>query len=108
MFCRGKTNGLLTGIKYVQISDNYLTNNKMNIKWFERKGIFFIPVSIFGWLIALAAIGYCVYLFIDIDSRSHSASDTLMNFVFNAFLVAVVYSLIAFFTSNKKEQGNIL
>ncbi len=74
----------------------------MNIKWFDRKGIFFFPVSLIGWLILIAAIGCCVYLFIDIDSRSHSVSDTLMNFVFNALLVAVVYSIIAFFTSLKK------
>jgi hypothetical protein len=74
----------------------------MNIKWFVRKGILFFPVSIIGWLIAIMAIGYCVYLFIDIDSRSHSVSDTLINFVFNALLVAVVYSLIAFFASREK------
>jgi hypothetical protein len=74
----------------------------MNIKWFIRKGILFFPVSIVGWLIAIVAIGYCVYLFIDIDSRSHSVSDTLINFVFNALLVAAVYSAIAFFTSREK------
>jgi hypothetical protein len=74
----------------------------MNIKWFVRKGLLFFPVSIVGWLIAIMAIGYCVYLFIDIDSRSHSVSDTLINFVFNALLVAVVYSLTAFFTSREK------
>jgi len=73
----------------------------MNIKWFVRKGILFFPRSIVGWIVAIAAAGYCVYLFIDIDSRSHSASDTLINFVFNALLVAVVYSIIAFFTSKE-------
>jgi len=74
----------------------------MKIKWFVRKGILFFPVSLIGWLIAIAALGYCVYLFIDIDSRSHSVSDTLMNFVFNALLVLVAYSIIAFFTSREK------
>jgi hypothetical protein len=74
----------------------------MNIKWFVRKGILFFPDSLVGWLLAIAAIAYCVYLFIDIDSRSHSVSDTLINFVFNALLVAVVYSIIAFFTSKEK------
>jgi hypothetical protein len=75
----------------------------MNIKWFVRKGILFFPVSIFGWLIAAAALGFCVYLFIDIDSRSHSVSDTLINFVFNALLVSVAYSIVAFFTSKEKQ-----
>ncbi len=74
----------------------------MNIKWFVRKGILFFPVSLIGWLIVIAASAYCVYLFIDIDSRSHSVSDTLINFVFNCLLVAVVYSIIAFFTSKEK------
>jgi hypothetical protein len=73
----------------------------MNVKWFVRKGILFFPVSLIGWLIAIVAIGYCVYLFVDIDSRSHSVSDTLINFVFNALLVVVVYSIIAFFTSKE-------
>ena len=76
----------------------------MKIKWFVKKGIFFFPVSLFGWIILTAAIGFCVYLFIDIDSRSHSVSDTLMNFVFNALIVTVVYSIIAFFTSKEKVR----
>ena len=36
-------------------------------------------------MILIAAIVYAVYMFIDIDSRSHSVSDTLMNFFFNLF-----------------------
>jgi hypothetical protein len=75
----------------------------MKFKWFTRKGILFFPDSIVGWLIAIAAVVGCVYLFIDIDSRSHSVSDTLINFVFNALLVAVAYSIIAFLTSKEKQ-----
>jgi hypothetical protein len=71
------------------------------MKLFVRKGILFFPSSLVGWFISVAAIGVCVYLFIDIDSRSHSVSETLINFVFNACLVAVVYSIIAFFTSKE-------
>ena len=76
----------------------------MKIKFFKRVGIFFVPVHIIGWLLAFASIAYCIYLFIDIDSRSHSVSDTLINFVFNAMIVAAVYSLIAFFTSRKEAD----
>lgn len=76
----------------------------MNLRWFVRKGFLFVPVSIIGWLISLACIAFCVYLFIDIDSRSHSASDTLINFLFMALLVAVVYSIIGYFTSNEKTS----
>ena len=71
----------------------------MNFPWFKRIGIFFIPITIMGWLLLVAGIAYAVYLFIDIDSRSHSVSDTLINFVFNLFILGVIYSLLAFLTS---------
>ena len=77
----------------------------MNLRWFVRKGILFFPVSIIGWIISLASIAFCIYLFMDIDSRSHSASDTLINFVFMALLVAVVYSIIGYFTSDEKTTS---
>lgn len=75
----------------------------MNLKLFYRKGIFYIPITVIGWLILVAALAYSVYLFIDIDSRSHSVSDTLINFVFNVLIVAIIYSLIAFFTSSREK-----
>lgn len=74
----------------------------MSFHWFARKGIFFFPSSLPGWIILLASIAFLVWTFIDIDSRSHSVSDTLINFVFNGLIVAVVYSLLAFFTSAKE------
>jgi hypothetical protein len=76
----------------------------MKLNWFKRNGIFFIPASVIGWIILLAGLGLTVYTFIDIDSRSHSVSDTLMNFVFNFLIIFVVYSLIAFLTSKPPEK----
>ena len=60
----------------------------MKLQWFKRKGIFFIPKSLIGWAIMLIGIIYAIYIFIDIDSRYHSASDTLFVTVFEhtAFL----------------------
>lgn len=75
----------------------------MHLNWFIRKGIFFLPASLIGWLILIIAAAYAVYLFIDIDSRSHSASDTLINWVFNCLIVGVVYSLIGFITEKKER-----
>jgi hypothetical protein len=75
----------------------------MNLPWFKRAGIFFLPVRFAGWIILLAAITYAVYVFIDIDSRSHSVSDTLINFVFNALIIAAVYSLIGYFGSKQPK-----
>ncbi len=74
----------------------------MKLHWFKRSGVFFIPSTVIGWLILLAAIVYAVYRFIEIDDKSHSVSDTLMNFVFNLFIIAIVYSVIALLTSRTK------
>ena len=76
----------------------------MNLHWFKRIGIFFIPTSIIGWLFLIAAFVYVVYIFIDIDSRSHLVSDTLINFVFNLLIIGAVYSVIAFFTSRTANK----
>ncbi len=76
----------------------------MKLRWFKRNGIIFIPASVIGWIILLAGIVYTVYTFIDIDSRSHSVSDTLMNFVFNFIIILAVYSLIGFLTSRSSEK----
>jgi len=76
----------------------------MKIKWFKRKGIIFIPASPPGWVIFAAGIAYSVYSFIDIDSRSHSVSDTLINFVFTLFIIFIVYSLIAFVTGRTTNK----
>jgi uncharacterized membrane protein len=73
----------------------------MNFNWFVRKGILYWPASIFGWIIFILAAVYAVYLFIDADSRAHSGSDTLINWVFNCLIVGVVYSVIGFLTEKK-------
>ncbi len=75
----------------------------MKLHWFTQRGILFIPKNFIGWMILIAAVVYAVYMFIDIDSRSHSVSDTLMNFVFNLFLIGVAYSAIALLTSQSKS-----
>lgn len=73
------------------------------MKLFRQKGIFFLPSSIAGWIILLAAAAYSVFTFIDIDSRSHSVSDTLINFFFNLLIIGIVYTLIAVVTSRKNS-----
>jgi hypothetical protein len=75
----------------------------MNLPWFKRIGIIFLPLSVIGWIISLLAISISVYSFIDIDSRSHSVSDTLINFVFRLLIVFAFYSLIAYLTSRTSK-----
>jgi hypothetical protein len=76
----------------------------MNLPWFKRIGIFFIPTSIIGWILSLGGLVYAVYIFIDIDSRSHSVSDTLIKFVFNLIIIGAVYSSIAYLTSRRSKS----
>jgi hypothetical protein len=71
----------------------------MKLPWFKQFGILFIPVSLTGWVIFFCGIALLVYTFIDIDSRSHSASDTLMNFAFYLLIIGAVYSLIGLIAS---------
>lgn len=75
----------------------------MSLPWFKRFGLFYFPVSFTGWIILLAAAEYAVYVFIDIDGRSHSVSDTMMNFVFNMLIMGVLYTIIGFITSVRKQ-----
>jgi hypothetical protein len=71
----------------------------MNFPWFKRIGLFFVPASAMGWLILVAGFVFSIYSFMDIDGRSHSVSDTLMNFVFMLLIIGAVYSLIGYVTS---------
>ena len=75
----------------------------MKFPWFKRIGIFFIPAAFAGWIILFAGIVFAIYSFLNIDGRSHSVSDTLMNFVFMLLIIGAVYSLIAFLTSRNHK-----
>ena len=76
----------------------------MRLNWFTRKGIIYRPASVIGWALLVIAMAYAAYTFIDIDNRSHSVSDTLINFIFNLLLIGVVYSVIAYFTETRPEK----
>lgn len=76
----------------------------MKIFWFKRKGIFYVPASLEGWIVLLAAVVYAVFEFMHIDGRSHSASDTLINFAFYLIIIGAVYSFIGFLTGGKKDN----
>ena len=77
---------------------------KMNFPWFKRVGIFFIPASVAGWIILVAGIVFAIISFMSIDGRSHSVSDTMMNFVFMLLIIGAVYSLIAYLTSRLSKK----
>ena len=78
-----------------------LRANKMKLPWFKRNGIIFLPISLMGWLLVLGGISVAVYTFIAIDSKSHSASDTLRPFFFNLLIIFTVYSIVGYLTQRK-------
>ncbi len=71
------------------------------MNWFIRKGVFYRPVSLAGWLLLAAVVAYLAWAFVDIDSRSHSASDTLINWFFNLLLAGVLYSAVGYCTERR-------
>jgi len=76
----------------------------MKLNWFTRKGIIYRPITVMGWVILATAAAYAIFTFIDIDSRSHSVSDTMINFVFNLLLIGLIYTIIAYFTEGKVDS----
>jgi hypothetical protein len=77
----------------------------MKLNWFTRKGIIYWPVSIIGWVILGIAFITAIYTFIIIDLKSHSVSDTLINFVFNFLIIGLCYTIIAWFTEARSKTG---
>ena len=49
----------------------------MKASWFRQVGWFYVPISSAGFALSVAAALFCLTVFIAIDRRSHSATDTL-------------------------------
>jgi hypothetical protein len=49
----------------------------MTRNWFADFGLLHRPRTWQGWLVTLAALAFCVQVFLAVDRRSHSVSDTL-------------------------------
>jgi hypothetical protein len=47
------------------------------MRWFKPLGLLFYPCSVMGWLFTLAALAFCAHIFLFVDARSHSVTDTL-------------------------------
>jgi hypothetical protein len=75
----------------------------MKLPWFNRTKFGFFPAAPVGWIIALATAAYCIYLFVEIDSHSHSVSDTLISWAINVAIINILYSVFAFLTSRKPK-----
>ena len=107
--CEVSGDCLVEYINYYYISsyNTYLLtliHTEMQFPWFKRIGIFFIPVSIVGWIILMAGFVIAILSFMDIDGRSHSVSDTMINFVFILLIIGAIYSLAAYLTSRVAKK----
>lgn len=72
----------------------------MGYIWFKKWGWIYKPISIFGWVITIAAILLCIQVFIVVDARSHSVSDTF----YGVFPYIIGYLVIAgWIASNTSE-----
>lgn len=45
--------------------------------WFKPFGWIYLPVSWQGFVLLAMAMAFCIQVFVAVDRRSHSASDTL-------------------------------
>lgn len=69
--------------------------------WFKRAGWIYVPISVPGVIITLTAMAFCVQVFLVVDHKSHSVSDTLYG-VFPFFAcVFLLFDWLAGRTSDK-------
>jgi len=74
----------------------------MKKPWFKKAGWIFLPTTVSGAIVTALFLLFCTHIFIVIDGRSHSVSDTLYGifpFVVPAFLL---YLWIGSQTSDKQ------
>jgi hypothetical protein len=73
----------------------------MKSKWFKTWGWIYFPVSWQGILVTLAALAFCVQVFLAVDRKSHSVSDTLYG-----IFPFVVPTLILLYWVASKTSGD--
>ena len=78
----------------------------MEKPWFRRSGILYFPNATMGWVFLILLLIYWVYTFIGVDRHSHSLSDTLINFVFNALFGLFVYHLVGYISVKEFKKSH--
>ncbi len=73
--------------------------------WFKNKyyGWGWRPATWQGWLIMAVYVAIVVWIFRDVDSQSHSGSDTLIGMVVPVILLTVALIVICWKTGEKPE-----
>jgi hypothetical protein len=76
----------------------------MKKTWFKEWGWIYRPISAAGWFITIVIAIFCLQIFLVVDRRSHSVSDTFYSifpFVVPAF---GIWNWIASKSSKKPEN----
>lgn len=72
----------------------------MRLKWFKQWGWLYVPASAPGVIISVAILAFCLQVFLAVDRKSHSVSDTLYG-IFPFFTCAfLLFDWIGARTSN--------
>ena len=64
---------------------------------FKKKGLFFIPRSVIAWVIFSISIAYLSYSLFELNNRSHSISDLLLNFLLQLVITWSIFTTVAIF-----------
>jgi hypothetical protein len=79
----------------------------MKTHWFKRLGWFYVPVSVPGIVITLVSLAFCIQVFLAVDQKSHSVSDTLYS-IFPFFIgTFLLHDWVASRTSNAQNREGI-
>lgn len=76
----------------------------MKTYWFKKCGWFYLPVSWPGAVTMILALLFCLNVFIAVDRRSHSVSDTLYG-IFPFF--GCCFLLVNWVAANSCEKGRL-
>lgn len=99
--------GIILGLVGSIVSRYILVKNIIVKKpWFHPKKYGYgwgMPAIWQGWVILLGYIAFILYDFLRIDRKSHSASDTLLNFIPQIILASIILFLIVRITSGKPK-----
>ena len=78
---------------------------KQRIAWFRSWGWIYRPISWQGWLACLAALAFCVQVFVAVDRNSHSVSDTLYGIFPYIISCAMILYWVATKTSHPSSEA---
>jgi len=70
--------------------------------WFKKRGYFYNPASLFGWLAFVAAGAIMIWDFVSVESTSPSVLDALIGIATSWAVILIALYLVAFYTSKTR------